>query len=72
MNPTESVIAFNEISGEDPITGQAESGWDSLWAKYECSIPSDFKGSNQTTTGVECGNIRDDYNHVIRDPVEGF
>ena len=68
---TLSIVAFNEISGQNPDTQEVESGWDSLWAKYECSIPSDFKTANETNTGVECGNIRDDYNHVIRDPVTG-
>jgi len=65
------VSAFNEISGVDPVTNVVESGWDSLWAKYECSRPIDFIPAENTTTGVECGAIRDDYNHVFRDPVDG-
>ena len=68
---TLSIVAFNEISGADPLTSEVESGWDSLWAKYECSIPVDFKGANETATGVVCGKVRDDYDHVIRDPVDG-
>ena len=66
-----TVSAFNEITGVDSKTGESESGWDSLWAKYECSIPKDYKNGNQTATGVTCGGIRDDYNHIFRDPVEG-
>ena len=66
-----TISAFNEISGVDAKTGETESGWDSLWAKYECSIPKDYKNGNQTTTGVTCGGIRDDYDHIFRDPVEG-
>ena len=38
-----AVSAFSEISGQDPLTGERETGWDSLWEKYECSIPVDYK-----------------------------
>ena len=32
---------FQEISGKS-ASGERESGWDSLWGKYECALPSDY------------------------------
>ena len=66
-----AITAFDEISGEDPVTGIRQNGWESLWDKYECSIPIDYKNSSQTNTGVTCGGIRDDYDSVFRDPKDG-
>ena len=61
-----TALSFNEISSEN------ESGWDSLWGKYECSLPQDYKEENSTPTGQACGGIRDDYDRVFRDPATGF
>ena len=60
-----TVLSFNEIASE------TESGWDSLWAKYNCSIPADFIPASETDTGATCGNVRDDFDTVFRDPVTG-
>lgn len=60
-----TVLSFNEIASEN------ESGWDSLWAKYNCSIPADYQDGTQTNTGESCGGIRDDFDHVFRDPKTG-
>ena len=61
-----TALSFNEISSEN------ESGWDSLWGKYECSIPQDYKEESSTPNGQACGGIRDDYDRVFRDPATGF
>jgi len=60
-----TVLSFREISSE------LESGWDSLWLKYNCSIPADFADGSQTDTGEACGGIREDFDTVFRDPKTG-
>ncbi|CAG5089973.1 Oidioi.mRNA.OKI2018_I69.PAR.g12420.t1.cds [Oikopleura dioica] len=57
-----AVYAFNEIGSEN------ESAWDSLWAKYNCSIPSDYLSPLETQNGDACGAVRDDFDHVLRAP----
>ena len=59
-----TVLAFQEIAAE------GETGWNSMWEKYNCSIPSDYKDESMTDTGVTCGGIRDDFDHLIRDPID--
>jgi hypothetical protein len=60
-----TVFSFQEIASEN------ESGWDSLWAKYNCSIPADFIPAENTATGESCGAPRDDFDSVFRDPKDG-
>jgi len=57
-----AVYAFDEIGSED------ESAWDSLWAKYNCSIPSDYLSPQETANGAACGAVRADFDHVLRAP----
>ena len=47
-----TVSAFNEISGESMDGSVKESGWDSLYKKYECAIQADYKTENDTLTGI--------------------
>ena len=60
-----TILSFQEVASEN------ESGWESMWEKYKCSIPVDFIDGNSTDTGASCGGIRDDFDSVFRDPVTG-
>ncbi|CBY09713.1 unnamed protein product [Oikopleura dioica] len=41
---------------------------EALWAKYNCSIPSDYLSPQETANGAACGAVRADFDHVLRAP----